>query len=153
MRGARPGLTPDAAFWLAVSWWAVERNFGACNSIRLSRSQVSPGITSITHPPWTLYGLIWGLISRRWAGVCIVEAPHWWTDTKSLGVSHRRTARCRHFHLLGCRYIRELIKNWCTKEAGQCTEGDLWCSASICSPLLKQHMLYNSKKQSRVDSS
>lgn len=56
------------AFWLAVSWWEVERNLGARNSIRLSWSQVRPGITSIMHPLWTLEGFIWWLISVRWAG-------------------------------------------------------------------------------------
>lgn len=70
--GSKAGADTGSRFLIGCQLMrGKERNFGACNSIRLSWSQVSPGITSITHPLWTLYGLIWGLISMRWAGVCI----------------------------------------------------------------------------------
>lgn len=42
------------------------------NSRRLSWSEVRPGITSITHPLWTLHAFIWWLIYLRPAGICFM---------------------------------------------------------------------------------
>lgn len=54
--GADAGLFPLIGCWLMRSRQRI-CSTGAYN--RLKGSEVGPGITSITHPPWILRGLIW----------------------------------------------------------------------------------------------